>query len=67
MAKQVFYDPNQVRWRRIRRVFDGAALLLTFLVIFFIYTALRSEPLPDLSLGAPPGGSFSIRTQTTFP
>ncbi len=49
MAKQVFYDPKQARWRRIRRVFDVAALAFTLLVIFFIYSALRSEPLPDLS------------------
>lgn len=49
MAKQVFYDPKQARWKRIRRVFDVAALALSFLLIFFIYSALRSEPLPDLS------------------
>jgi|CZLA01.1.fsa_nt_gi cellulose synthase/poly-beta-1,6-N-acetylglucosamine synthase-like glycosyltransferase/spore germination protein YaaH/peptidoglycan/xylan/chitin deacetylase (PgdA/CDA1 family) len=49
MAKQVFYDPLQARWRRIRRVFDVAALAFSLLVIFFIYSALRSEPLPDLS------------------
>lgn len=49
MAKQVFYDPKQARWRRIRRVFDAAALAFSLLVIFFIYSALRSEPLPDLS------------------
>jgi cellulose synthase/poly-beta-1,6-N-acetylglucosamine synthase-like glycosyltransferase/spore germination protein YaaH/peptidoglycan/xylan/chitin deacetylase (PgdA/CDA1 family) len=52
MAKQVFYDPLQARWKRIRRVFDAGALTLTFLLIFFLYTALRSEPLPDLSWGA---------------
>jgi cellulose synthase/poly-beta-1,6-N-acetylglucosamine synthase-like glycosyltransferase/spore germination protein YaaH/peptidoglycan/xylan/chitin deacetylase (PgdA/CDA1 family) len=50
MLKQVFYDPKQARWKRIRRVFDAVALTLTFLLIFFIYTTLRSEPLPDLSL-----------------
>jgi len=49
MARQVFYDPNQARWRRIRRVFDAAALAFSFLVVFFIYSALRSDPLPDLS------------------
>ena len=49
MAKQVFYDPLQARWRRIRRVVDAAALAFSLLVIFFIYSALRSEPLPDLS------------------
>ena len=49
MAKQVFYDPLQARWKRIRIVFDAAALTFSLLVIFFIYSALRSEPLPDLS------------------
>ena len=49
MAKQVFYDPKQARWRRIRRVFDAAALAFSFLLIFFIYSVLRGEPLPDLS------------------
>ncbi len=49
MAKQVFYDPLQARWRRIRRLVDAAALAFSLLVIFFIYSALRSEPLPDLS------------------
>ena len=49
MAKQVFYDPLQARWRRIRRLVDAAALAVSLLVIFFIYSALRSEPLPDLS------------------
>jgi cellulose synthase/poly-beta-1,6-N-acetylglucosamine synthase-like glycosyltransferase/spore germination protein YaaH/peptidoglycan/xylan/chitin deacetylase (PgdA/CDA1 family) len=49
MAKQVFYDPKQARWRRIRRVFDAAALAFSFLVVFFIYSALRTQPLPDLS------------------
>jgi peptidoglycan-N-acetylglucosamine deacetylase len=50
MTKQVFYDPRQARWKRLRRLFDVAALCLTLLLAFFIYTALRSEPLPDLLL-----------------
>jgi len=52
MAKQVFYDPLQARWKRIRRLVDAAAITFTLLVIFFVYSALRNEPLPDLSLGA---------------
>jgi hypothetical protein len=50
MARQVFYDPLQARWRRIRRIFDVCAIAFTLLLIFFVYSALRSEPLPDLSL-----------------
>jgi cellulose synthase/poly-beta-1,6-N-acetylglucosamine synthase-like glycosyltransferase/spore germination protein YaaH/peptidoglycan/xylan/chitin deacetylase (PgdA/CDA1 family) len=49
MAKQVFYDPLQARWKRIRRFVDAAALAFSVLVIFFIYSALRNQPLPDLS------------------
>ena len=52
MAKQVFYDPLQARWKRIRRIFDASALAFTLLVIFFLYSALRSQPLPDLRWGA---------------
>jgi peptidoglycan-N-acetylglucosamine deacetylase len=51
MAKQVFYDPQQARWKRIRRLVDAAALALSLLVVFFVYSALRNEHLPDLSLG----------------
>src|ERR1700690_2470225 len=50
MAKQIFHDPLQARWKRIRRVFDAAAIAFSLLIIFFLYSALRSEPLPDLSL-----------------
>src|SRR3954471_14071974 len=50
MAQPVFYDPKQARWRRLRRVFDATALALTLLLVFFIYTALRSESLPSLLL-----------------
>src|SRR5216684_1371940 len=49
MANQVFYDPLQARWKRIRRVVAAAALAFSLLVIFFIYSALRNEPLPGLS------------------
>ena len=50
MAQPVFYDPRQARWKRVRRLFDGLGLTITLLIIFFVYTALRSEPLPELLL-----------------
>jgi spore germination protein YaaH len=49
MAKQVFYDPLQARWKRIRRFVDAAAIAFSLLIIFFIYSAVRSDPFPDLS------------------
>src|SRR5581483_2190421 len=48
MAKQVFYDPEQVRWRRLRPLLDVVAVTLSLLVVFSVYAALRSEPLPEV-------------------
>jgi cellulose synthase/poly-beta-1,6-N-acetylglucosamine synthase-like glycosyltransferase/spore germination protein YaaH/peptidoglycan/xylan/chitin deacetylase (PgdA/CDA1 family) len=50
MAQPVFYDPRQARWKRVRRFFDILGITITGLIIFFVYTALRSEPLPELLL-----------------
>jgi peptidoglycan-N-acetylglucosamine deacetylase len=50
MAQPVFYDPRQARWKRLRRLFDVLGVTITVLIVFFVYTALRSEPLPELLL-----------------
>jgi cellulose synthase/poly-beta-1,6-N-acetylglucosamine synthase-like glycosyltransferase/spore germination protein YaaH/peptidoglycan/xylan/chitin deacetylase (PgdA/CDA1 family) len=50
MAQPVFYDPQRARWRRLRRLFDVSAVLVSALIIFFVFTALRDEPLPELLL-----------------
>jgi cellulose synthase/poly-beta-1,6-N-acetylglucosamine synthase-like glycosyltransferase/peptidoglycan/xylan/chitin deacetylase (PgdA/CDA1 family)/spore germination protein YaaH len=46
--KQVFYDPNLKRWRRLRRVTDLAFLLATLIGAVFIFTVVKRQPLPDL-------------------
>ena len=48
MAEPVFYDPRRARWKRLRRLFDVTAVVVSALIIFFVYTALRDEPLPEL-------------------
>ncbi|HEY3974323.1 MAG TPA: polysaccharide deacetylase family protein, partial [Candidatus Sulfotelmatobacter sp.] len=48
MAQPVFYDPRRARWKRLRRLVDVTAVLVSTLIIFFVYTALRDEPLPEL-------------------
>ncbi|HKD01391.1 MAG TPA: glycosyl hydrolase family 18 protein, partial [Terriglobales bacterium] len=50
MAKPVFYDPRQARWKRLRRLFDVAAITISLVVAFFVYNALHSEHLPELLL-----------------
>ncbi len=48
MAQPVFYDPRRARWKQLRRLFDVVAVVVSALVIFFVFTALRDEPLPEL-------------------
>ena len=48
MAEPVFYDPRRARWKHLRRLIDAVAIVISALVIFFVYTALRDEPLPEL-------------------
>src|SRR6202042_3498660 len=48
MAEPVFYDPRRARWKRLRRLVDVAVAILSALIIFFVYTTLRDERLPEL-------------------
>jgi peptidoglycan-N-acetylglucosamine deacetylase len=48
MAEPVFYDPRRARWKRLRRLFDVTAVVVSAVIIFFVYTALRDEKLPEL-------------------
>ena len=48
MPEPVFYDPRRARWKRLRRLIDVTAVVVSALIIFFVYTALRDEPLPEL-------------------
>ena len=48
MAEPVFYDPRRARWKRLRRLADALVAALSALIIFFVYTTLRDERLPEL-------------------
>ncbi|HEY1660127.1 MAG TPA: glycosyltransferase, partial [Candidatus Sulfotelmatobacter sp.] len=48
MAEPVFYDPRRARWKRLRRLSDLLVAALSALIIFFVYTTLRDERLPEL-------------------
>src|SRR5579875_1636456 len=53
MNKQVFFDPQRKRWKRLRRIFDITALVGLVLGTVFVVGLLRMKPLPELVLGAP--------------
>src|SRR5438477_586232 len=47
MAKPVFYDPQLKRWRNLRLLLRLSGLVITLVAAVFMYTALRSEALPQ--------------------
>src|ERR1700733_15358198 len=48
MPEAVFYDARRARWKRLRRLVDALVVALSALIIFFVYTTLRGERLPEL-------------------
>src|SRR6202167_2905249 len=48
MVEPVFYDPERARWKRLRRFVDVLVAAISALLIFFVYTTLRDERLPEL-------------------
>ena len=53
MNKQVFFDPQRKRWKRLRRIFDVLALLGLLVGAGFLVGVLRMKPLPELLLRTP--------------
>jgi cellulose synthase/poly-beta-1,6-N-acetylglucosamine synthase-like glycosyltransferase/peptidoglycan/xylan/chitin deacetylase (PgdA/CDA1 family)/spore germination protein YaaH len=50
MAQPVFYDPRRARWKRLRTVLDVTGMVVSAVVVVFLYNAIQSEPLPKLLL-----------------
>src|SRR5579872_4779460 len=50
MSKQVFYDPESKRWRRLCLITDPLGVVVTILIIFFVVTLSRSPKMADFSL-----------------
>ena len=50
MNKQVFFDPQRKRWKRLRRVTDSLALAGALLGILFIVGLVRMKPVQGLDL-----------------
>jgi len=48
--KQIFFDPQRKRWKRLRRIFDVTALATTIVLAIFLFNVLRRQQLPELLL-----------------
>jgi cellulose synthase/poly-beta-1,6-N-acetylglucosamine synthase-like glycosyltransferase/peptidoglycan/xylan/chitin deacetylase (PgdA/CDA1 family)/spore germination protein YaaH len=67
MSKQVFYDPQRKRWKRLRRIIDIAALLGLVMGSIFVIDLMRMKPLPELFLQKPRRNYKALANQTPPP
>jgi cellulose synthase/poly-beta-1,6-N-acetylglucosamine synthase-like glycosyltransferase/peptidoglycan/xylan/chitin deacetylase (PgdA/CDA1 family)/spore germination protein YaaH len=51
--KQIFFDPQRKRWKRLRRILDATAVTFTLVLALFIFNVLRFQQLPELLLPTP--------------
>src|ERR1035441_8483219 len=51
--RQIFFDPQRKRWKRLRRIFDATAVISTLVLAGFIFNVIRNQQLPELLLPTP--------------
>jgi len=51
--RQIFFDPQRKRWRRLRRILDITAVVSTLVLAGFIFNVLHNQHLPELLLPTP--------------
>ncbi len=51
--RQIFFDPQRKRWKRLRRIFDAAAVISCLVLVGFAINVLHNQHLPELLLPVP--------------
>jgi spore germination protein YaaH len=64
MTKQVFFDPQRKRWKRLRRIFDIVALAGVVVGVLFVVGLLRMTPLPELLRQTPKANLSAVQLQS---
>jgi cellulose synthase/poly-beta-1,6-N-acetylglucosamine synthase-like glycosyltransferase/peptidoglycan/xylan/chitin deacetylase (PgdA/CDA1 family)/spore germination protein YaaH len=62
--KQIFFDPLRKRWKRLRRILDVTAVLVTLVMAAFIFNVLRNQHLPELLLPTPKHNYKALNDRT---
>jgi len=62
--KQVFYDPQRKRWKRLRRVLDVTAVVLTVVLAVFAFSVIKRQSLPELLLPSQKRNYKALKIQT---
>jgi cellulose synthase/poly-beta-1,6-N-acetylglucosamine synthase-like glycosyltransferase/peptidoglycan/xylan/chitin deacetylase (PgdA/CDA1 family)/spore germination protein YaaH len=64
--KQIFFDPQRKRWKRLRRILDATAVVFTLVLAIFIFNVLRYQQLPELLLPVPRHNYKALPERTTL-
>src|SRR5579863_6956304 len=51
-SKQIFFDPDRKRWRRLRFVLDASVIIVTLLFVLFVFSIVRGSAVPAVTLPA---------------
>ena len=49
-SKQIFFDPDRKRWRRLRFIIDSSVIVVTLLLVLFVLSVLRGSPMPAVPM-----------------
>ena len=65
--KQIFYDPQRKRWKRLRRIMDVTAVVSTIVLIVFFLSVVKRQTLPELLLPAQKRNYKALKERTGDP
>ncbi len=63
MDRQIFFDPQRKRWKRLRRILDAVAVVSTIILVLFFLNVVKNQKLPELLLPAPKRNYKAIQEQ----
>jgi peptidoglycan-N-acetylglucosamine deacetylase len=63
MNRQIFFDPQRKRWKRLRRILDVVAVFSTLILVLFFLNVLKNQHLPEILLPTPKRNYRAIQEQ----
>jgi peptidoglycan-N-acetylglucosamine deacetylase len=63
MNRQIFFDPQRKRWKRLRRILDAVAVFSTVILVLFFLNVVKKQQLPGLLLPTPHRNYRAIQDQ----
>jgi cellulose synthase/poly-beta-1,6-N-acetylglucosamine synthase-like glycosyltransferase/peptidoglycan/xylan/chitin deacetylase (PgdA/CDA1 family)/spore germination protein YaaH len=64
--RQIFFDPQRKRWRRLLLILNITAVVSTLVLAIFIFNVLRYQQLPELLLPTPKHNYKALPEQQTL-